>query len=65
MDNIEQRVTTLIGFIQNACRVCGLNITILDGKIGFVDQQAKKIVAAWAPEYTVDDIPEKKEEEAE
>jgi len=65
MDHIEQRVQTLVAFIRNACRICGLNITIFDGKIGFVDQEAKKIVAAWAPEYTVDDIPEKKEEVAE
>ena len=65
MDHIEQRVQTLVAFIRNACILCGLNITIFDGKIGFVDQKEKKIVAAWAPEYTVDDIPEKKEEEAE
>ena len=57
MDHIEQRVQTLVAFIRNACIICGLNITIFDGKIGFVDQKSKKIVAAWAPEYTVDDIP--------
>lgn len=65
MENIQMRVQTLVEFIRNACNICGLNITIFDGKIGFVDQQAKKIVAAWVPEYTVDDIPEKKEEDAE
>lgn len=29
----------------------GLNLTVYDGKIGFVDQKAKKIVALWTPEF--------------
>ncbi|MBO5010513.1 MAG: hypothetical protein J6D20_07460 [Clostridia bacterium] len=31
----------------------GLNLTVYDGKIGFVDQKQKKIVALWTPEYTM------------
>ena len=31
----------------------GLNLTIYDGKIGFVDQKAKKIVALWTPKFSV------------
>lgn len=65
MENIQMRVQTLVAFIRNACNVCGLDITILDDKIGFVDREEKKIVAAWAPEYKVTDTTEKKEEVAE
>ena len=31
----------------------GLNLTVYDGKIGFVDQKQKKIIALWSPEFTV------------
>lgn len=63
--NIEERVLAMKNLITAAAVSCGLNLTVFDGKIAFVDQKAKKIVAVWAPEYTVDDIPEKKEKYAE
>ena len=34
----------------------GLNLTVYDGKIGFVDQEQKKIVALWSPEYKLSEI---------
>ena len=37
-------------------------MTVYDGKIGFVDQQAKKIVAVWAPEYRLSQEDEKEEQ---
>ena len=37
--------------IEKACIKRGLNLTIHNGKIGFVDQQEKKIVMLWNPEY--------------
>lgn len=30
-----------------------LNLTIHEGKIGFVDQEHQKIVMTWAPNYTM------------
>ena len=30
-----------------------LNLTVYGGKIGFVDQKAKKIVALWTPEFSL------------
>lgn len=29
----------------------GLNLTVYDGKIGFVDQEQRRIVALWTPEF--------------
>lgn len=37
--------------IEKACIKRGLNLTIYDGKIGFVDQEERKIIMAWKPGY--------------
>ena len=57
MKNLTERIKYLISVIEKGCLLSGLNITVHDGKIGFVDQQEKKIVALWEPQYTVADIP--------
>lgn len=55
--SIEERVATMRNLIVAAGISCGLNLTIYEGKIGFVDQEHKKIVAVWNPEYMAADIP--------
>lgn len=55
--SIEERVATMRNLIVAAGISCGLNLTVYDGKIAFVDQAEKKIVAVWHPEYTAEDIP--------
>lgn len=57
MDAINARVGYLISVIEKGCILAGLNLTVYEGKIGFVDQKEKKIVAVWNPEYTAADIP--------
>jgi hypothetical protein len=37
--------------IVDACIASGLNICVSDGKIGFVDQEERKIIAVWDPQY--------------
>lgn len=54
--SIEERVIAMKKMIGLAGAACGLNLTIYEGKIGFVDQEQKKIVALWEPEYKVSDI---------
>ena len=58
--SIEERVETMRSMIVAAGVLYGLNLTVYEGKIAFVDQKEKKIVAVWTPEYTVNDIPEEK-----
>lgn len=48
---VEDRVLWLKTVIGCAAMKAGLNITVYDGKIGFVDQEERKIVALWKPEY--------------
>ena len=55
--SIEERVETMRSMIVAAGVSSGLNLTVYDGKIAFVDQKEKKIVAVWNPEYTAADIP--------
>ena len=38
--------------IEKAAIRYGLNLTVYQGKIGFVDQKAQKIIALWEPQYT-------------
>lgn len=52
MENIEERVVYLKSVIEKGCILAGLNLTVYDGKIGFVDQNQNKIVALWEPQYT-------------
>lgn len=37
--------------IEKACIKRGLNLTIYNGTIGFVDQKERKIIMTWNPEY--------------
>lgn len=53
---IEERIATTSNLIIVACIFYGLNLTVYEGKIAFVDQEQKKIVAVWNPEYTAADI---------
>lgn len=54
--SVEERVATMKKLIETAGATCGLNLTVYDGKIGFVDQEQKKIVALWEPQYRASDI---------
>lgn len=54
--SVQDRVIKMKEMIQQAAIECGLNLTVYDGRIGFVDQDQKKIVALWTPEFTVADI---------
>lgn len=53
---VEGRVLALKRKIEQAAIECGLNLTVYDGRIGFVDQEQKKIVALWTPEHTMRDL---------
>lgn len=55
MDSIAERVKYLMSVIEKGCMLSGLNITVYEGKIGFVDQSQSKIVALWEPQYTMND----------
>lgn len=54
----EERITFLKQAIETARVMAGLNLTVYNGKIGFVDQEERKIVALWSPEFS---IPEQSE----
>lgn len=41
--------------IEKACIKHGLNLTVYNGRIGFVDQRKRKIVALWNPEHRLPD----------
>ncbi len=47
----EERVIKFKEIIKGGAIECGLNLTIHEGKIAFVDQKEKKIVALWTPGY--------------
>lgn len=49
---VNEQVLMCIRMIEEACVQCGLNLTVYDGKIAFVDQEQWKIVAVWNPKYT-------------
>lgn len=51
----QKKAEELIRLIKMACVACGLNLTIYDGKIGVVDQKAKKIIAVWEPQYQLEE----------
>lgn len=57
MKDNQKKAVELKSKIERACIECGLNITIHEGKIAFVDQNEKKIVAVWAPEHTLGGTP--------
>lgn len=52
----RMRALALKKAIEKACIAHGLNLTIYDGRIGFVDQEAGKIIALWGAQYSMDDL---------
>lgn len=56
MTEMQKRALALKKEIENACIKHGLNLTIYEKKIGFVDQKEKKIVMVWNAEYHAEDI---------
>lgn len=51
MTDMQRKALKLKEDIEKACIKRGLNITIYNGKLGFVDQSERKIVMLWNPEY--------------
>ena len=49
--NTQEKVIEMKEEIESIAVKYGLNLTIYEGKIGFVDQEQKKIVALWTPEF--------------
>ena len=47
----REKVIEMKKEIESIAIEYGLNLTVYDGKIGFVDQEQKKIVALWTPEF--------------
>lgn len=56
----REKVIEMKKEIESIAIEYGLNLTVYDGKIGFVDQEQKKIVALWTPEFK---FPTENEEE--
>lgn len=52
----RMRALALKKAIEKACITYGLNLTIYDGRIGFVAQEEMKIVALWDAQYTMEDL---------
>ena len=48
---MKQRVQRLIADVERACIKYKLNMTIYDGKLAFVDQESRRIVATWGPQF--------------
>lgn len=57
-EDVKLRVEKMVDEITQAAIKNRLNLTIYGGKIGFVDQEQRKIVALWDAEYK---MPEEKE----
>ena len=49
----EEKVIAMKEAIVSIARVYGLNLTVYDGEIAFVDQEQRKIVALWSPTFTM------------
>lgn len=52
-EEAQKRAAILKSVIEAACVGCKLNLTVYDGKIGFVDQSLGKIVFLWEAEYSM------------
>lgn len=52
MTDMQKRALMLKEDIEKACIRNGLNLTIYDGKIGFVDHKAGKIIMLWNPVFS-------------
>ena len=57
-EDVKLRVENMIDEITQAAIKNRLNLTVYNEKIGFVDQEQRKIVALWDAEYK---MPEEKE----
>ncbi len=55
---MKQRVQHLIADVERACIKYKLNMTIYDGKLAFVDQESRHIVATWGPQFKLSEEPE-------
>ena len=53
MSDAQKRAVMLKREIEEACIRNKLNLTVHDGKIGFVDQEERKIVGLWEPMYSL------------
>ena len=53
MTEAQKRAAELKNDIEAACIRHNLNLTVHEGKIGFVDQAERKIVCLWNPEYNL------------
>ena len=53
MSGAQKRAVMLKREIEEACIRNKLNLTVHDGKIGFVDQEERKIVGLWEPMYSL------------
>lgn len=53
MTDAQKKALQLKEDIEKACIKRGLNLTIYDGKIGFVNQEEGKIVMVWSPKYNM------------
>ena len=51
MTDAQKRATLLKKAIEMAAVAFKMNLTVFDGKILFVDQVERKIVAMWEPKY--------------
>lgn len=47
-----------IADVERACIKYKLNMTIYDGKLAFVDQESRHIVATWGPQFKLSEEPE-------
>ncbi len=54
-EEAQKRAVVLKRAIEAACVGCRLNLTVYDGKIGFVDQSLGRIVFLWEAEYSMQD----------
>ena len=53
METVEERVLRLKKLIEMSAVACGLNLTVYEGRIAFVDMAQQKIVAVWNPDYSM------------
>lgn len=53
MTGAQKRAAMMKKAIEAAAIACKMNLAICGGKIAFVDQEDRKIVALWEPQYTM------------
>lgn len=52
----RERAVALMHDIEAACINRRINLTIYNGKIGFVDQDSKKIIMTWGANYSLSEV---------